>query len=124
MPEIGACGHVYELAKNLDLLDYARHTIGRRTIMEAPIFLTIYFERKKIEGYQFPVYVAPGLDWSEWQDTIEYHLEKKLKFYNPITAALADQPVEIDLFSSAGREPFRRGSLRDGIPYSVRSEAR
>jgi hypothetical protein len=106
----GPLGHVYELAKSLDLLDYARFAIGRRTILEAPLFAASYFERKTLEPFDRPIYLAPGVALSEIEDTVRYHLENELKFYNPLTASLAGEALDedVDILSPMAEEPFGR----------------
>ena len=81
--------HIYSLAKELDLLDYARATINRKSELE-PI-LYILSEYKPINtGTPFEhCRLSPNEQEEEFREVIDFHMRTEQKFYNYVTAQRA-----------------------------------
>lgn len=100
--------HVYGLARDIGLEDYARSVILRRSKVEPLIYMANEYEWLKIvvDGNEHSILIAPSVDLVDIRTIADDHIRRRERFYNIVAAALAQQNVgDINLYSQEATEP-------------------
>lgn len=100
--------HVYSLARDIGLEDYARSVLLRRSKVEPLIYMANEYEWLKIavDGNDHSILIAPGANLSDFRTIADDHIRRRERFYNLVAAALAHQDTgDIDLWSQGATEP-------------------
>jgi len=104
---------VYEIAENLDLLEYTRSIMLRKCYLEPFLYITSRYKHTEVAG-DSNLLCAPDIFAEDITESAAFHVQNRLKFYNLLTARLAKIDINVDLFSS---EAERAISPSDIIDY-------
>jgi hypothetical protein len=106
----GILRHVYDLATDLNLLDYVRSVILRRTQLEPALFIAAKFEYHHDDNIKQSIRISPFENFTSMKPIIDHHVTQKVQFYNPVTAFLAGETISEDIYSPEAELPFATSS--------------
>jgi hypothetical protein len=95
----GLVRHVYSLANELELLEYARSVMQRKEVAEPLLFIANEWNRYSTKKEFVFCKTNPLVDQSSVEEDIQFHIANKTRHYNLATSMISGARYKLDLFS-------------------------
>lgn len=114
--------HIYRLASDLDLLEYARSLIARKTELEPALYIACEFKRlKTVVPFEY-CWINPLIEEDEVRSAVDFHLENEIAHYNLATSMLAGKRHSLWMLSPDAEAPVNADILAKYPPLPNEDE--